>query len=100
MATPTPLNPHRNNADLMRQAYELAPYISDALREMAGEAQVPDTDEREWTDRQHNSRSFAVDLAESIVKQDATALDMEILETLEAHAIAARDEADEMRAGV
>lgn len=79
-------------SDLQKRAHELAPFIADALREVAAEATVPDTDDREWTSAQKASRDFAVDLAETLLTDSDRLLGAMLIDDLTAHAEAARDE--------
>lgn len=77
-----------------KNVHELAPFISEALRELAGETAVPDADDREWSKEQKASHQYAKDIAEAALSDDVRRGN-DLIDDLLAHAEDARDAAME-----
>lgn len=83
----------RDNAQIMKEAHELAPFLADALDELRNNLTIPPGDEREWTDKQRAEYQYIVDVAEAIVRDDSVCLGMLLRDRLVQEARKAKDDA-------
>lgn len=82
-----------HNANIMKQAHELAPFLTDALDGLRDDLTIPAGDEREWDTRDNVQYHYVVDVAEAIVRDDSVCLGMMLRDRLMQEARKAKDDA-------
>ena len=82
-----------DNAQIMKQAHELAPFLADALDGLRDDMTIPAGDEREWSQNQRAEYNNIVEIAEAILRGQDCELGALIREQLLEYAAAAKDDA-------
>ena len=83
----------KENAQIMKEAHELAPVLADALDGLRDDLTIPAGDEREWSQNQRMEYEIIVDISEALVRGDDCKLGMALRERWLQEAKAARDDA-------